>query len=175
MKRWGIIVKVNFTRVLYFLLKPRSHCLYRGQTCSGFQIGQAMESCKISCHFVYWDALRHFSLLWSLLTLLLPPPFYRDTCSQLLPVKYPCGKNTQSCTSPDQQKDSKYNITENIKLCIVKHLGQLQEDVGTVVGQQHQTSTSKMTSVEFRHLIISDISSPFVYKVTRLYWKISIN
>jgi len=50
-------------------------------------------------------------------------------------VKYPCGKNTQSCTSPDQQKDSKYNITENIKLCIVKHLGQLQEDVGTVVGQ----------------------------------------
>ena len=59
----------------------------------------------------------------------------------LLPVKYPSREYSESCRCPDQEEDSEDDITGSVELGVVEHLGQLQEYVGAVVGEQHQGAT----------------------------------
>ena len=58
----------------------------------------------------------------------------------LLPVKYPCGEHSQPGDGPDEYKHSEHSVTESVELGVVEELGQLQEDVGTVVCEENQGS-----------------------------------
>ena len=58
-----------------------------------------------------------------------------------LPVKYPSWEYSEPCGCPDQEEDSEDDITGSVELGVVEHLGQLQEYVGAVVGEQHQGAT----------------------------------
>ena len=58
-----------------------------------------------------------------------------------LPVKYPSWEYSEPCDCPDQEEDSEDEITGSVELGVVEQLGQLQEYIGAVVGEQHQRST----------------------------------
>ena len=58
-----------------------------------------------------------------------------------LPVKYPSWEYSEPCRCPDQEEDSEDDITGGVELGVVEHLGQLQEYIGAVVGDQDQRST----------------------------------
>ena len=55
---------------------------------------------------------------------------------RLLPVEYPCWEDSQPGDCPDEYEHSEHSVTESVELGVVQQLGQLQEDVSTVVGQQ---------------------------------------
>ena len=68
-----------------------------------------------------------------------------------LPVKYPSWEHSKPCRYPDQDKDSEDEITGRVQLGVVEQLGQLQEYIGAVVGEQDQGSTP----VHSRQLVIN--------------------
>ena len=56
----------------------------------------------------------------------------------LLPVKYPCGEHSKPGDGPDEYEHTEDSDTESVELGVVEELGQLQEDVSTVVSEENQ-------------------------------------
>ena len=97
--------------------------------------------------------------------------YLEDTQKSSKPVKYPSWKDSQSCRGPNAQKQPEHDVTQCVELGVVKHLGKLQEDVTTVVGQEHERTApaSRQRTLRFGSTILLKETSPICLKKREVF------